>query len=431
MAALPIDESSLSSAAPGWIRWTPFRANTPTLTRRQWHILGLVGIGAIAGQYDLALLSLALPQIQVSFAISTAELSNMAAIIRLGALPAFALMLAADRLGRSRLLIGSLVAFSLLTGATAFSASIMVFVSLQFLVRTFVTAATLLAGVIIIEEFPEQARGWGIGALAALTSYGGGMAAVLFSLVNVTPGGWRALFLLGLLALVFTNQLRKNLPETSRFQAQKTNPLLQTAQPLVSLVRAYPGRFIVIGALIFLVNLGESAALFYDSAYLQQAHGWQPWHVALLNLSAGFMAVLGSAYAGQLSDRWGRKKTTLLFLVILPFFIIAYFNSRGWLLPLLWAGMLFISLGVSVALGTIRAELFPTSYRSTAAGATAVIATLGGALSLVIHGLLVATAGSPWVAISLLALLMLLAPGLLKFLPETSGRTLEEIAPER
>ena len=150
MAALPIDEPTLSSAAPGWIRWTPFRANTPLLTRRQWHILGLVGIGAIAGQYDLALLSLALPQIQASFTISTIQLSNMAAIIRLGALPAFALMLAADRLGRSRLLIGSVVAFSLLTGATAFVSSMTIFVILQFLVRTFVTAATLLAGVIII-----------------------------------------------------------------------------------------------------------------------------------------------------------------------------------------------------------------------------------------------------------------------------------------
>jgi len=431
-----IDQPTPLPSFPRWLKRLPFAANAPALNRYQWQLLGLVALVAFFGNYGAALLSLALPQIQAELSIPAAQMSNLGALIRLGALPAFLLTLAADRRGRRQLLIFSTVSFSLLTGATAFVPDAAGLVALQFLVRTFVTAASLLAGVMIVEEFPENARGWGIGALTALGSVGGGLAALLFALVNLVPFGWRALYVLGLLGLVFSFYLRRHLRETVRFQTQplqpaSTAPAGTPNQPLLSLLRAYPGRFMVIGAIIFLVNLGEGAALFYDAAYLQQAHGWQPWQIALLNLSAGFMAVLGSAVAGQLSDRFGRKRATVFFLLSAPIGIIGYFNGAGWWLPIGWTAFLFTNIGAGVALSTMRAELFPTSYRSTAAGAAVVLATLGGALSLALHGQIVAYTGSPWAAISWLALFVCLAPLLIFPLPETSGRTLEEISPER
>lgn len=415
-----------------WWRRLPFFANPPTLNQRQWRIFGLVALVTVFGTYDVTLLPLALPQIQSSLAIPKDEVSNWIALIRLGALPAFALALAADRLGRRRLLLLALVAFSLLTGATALAPSVRIFVALQFLVRTFTVAGGLLAGVMIVEEFPESARGWGVGAHAALASVGGGIGALFFAAVELLPFGWRTLYLLGLLALLVSPLVYRQLPETTRFQAQQqAAKQARIWQPLQQLWRAYPVRFIVVGSIVFLMNIGLDAALFYDPTYLQQARGWQPWHISLLNLGAGFMAPLGSAASGQWSDRFGRKRTTLLFLLALPLFIIAYFNSTGWLLPLLWAGMLFTSIGTGVAFGALNTELFPTAYRATAAGATAVIATVGGVLSLLVHSQLLPFTQSPWTAVSWLALLVFVVPPLLLRLPETSGRTLEEIAPER
>jgi MFS family permease len=93
--------------------------------------------------------------------------------------------------------------------------------------------------------------------------------------------------------------------------------------------------------------------------------------------------------------------------------------------------MVFTSIGTGVALGTLNTELFPTAYRATASGATAMLATVGGVLSLVFHGQLLHLTGSSWSAVSWLALLVFVVPALLAGLPETSGRTLEEIAPER
>lgn len=418
-----------------WLRWLPFLTYRPPLSTRQWRVLGLVVLFSIAANYALALLQLALPQIQSTLAIPESEVSGWIALIRLGALPAFLLTLAADRIGRRQLLVLALVALSCVTGATALAPTIASFAMFQFILRTFTVTGALLASVVIVEEFPEDARGWGIGVYTALASLGGGLAALLFAGVEIVPYGWRALYLLGACSALGIFPLYRHLPETTRFQNQvrpEHNKLTLTKllQPLRRLAYAYPGRYLTLALLVFIYNLGIDAALFYDPTYLQQAHGWRPWHIALLNLGAGFMAVLGSATAGRWSDQVGRKQTLLFFLLALPLFVLGYFNLAGFWLPILWAGMLFTGVGLGVTLSAYSAELFPTDYRATATGATAVIAAVGGVLSLTLHSWLLPLTGSPWLAVSLLTLLVFVAPLLLLGLPETSGRTLEEIAPE-
>lgn len=410
-----------------------FLTKPPSLSPHQWRLLGALSLAAVFGSYSQALLPLALPQIQATLAIPTAQLGILGAIIRLGALPAFGFAVGADSFGRRRLLLVAILVYALLTGATAFAPTVIVFMAAQFGMRLFVTVTAIMANVMIVEEFPANARGWGIGVYTALASVGGGTAAVCFAAVDLLPGGWRALYLVGLLALVGIGVWRTHLPETSRFQAQRAKqPMLSwragLAAPLTQLVTAYPRRFVVMGAVVLLVNLGGDAALFYDPTYLQQQHGWHPWQIALLNLGAGFMALLGSAVAGQVGDRAGRKPAATLFLSAMPLLIVAYYHADGWRLPLCWAGLLFTSIGAMVTLSALSSELFPTAYRSTAAGAMTALATISGALSLLAHGLLRQVVVSPWSAVSLLALLLLFAPFLIAYLPETSGRTLEEIA---
>ena len=57
--------------------------------------------------------------------------------------------------------------------------------------------------------------------------------------------------------------------------------------------------------------------------------------------------------------------------------------------------------------------------------------TIGAVVGLSLVTLLYGVAGSNWNALSLLLLLALIVPLLVLAFPETAGRTLEEIAPER
>ncbi len=426
---------------PWWVWFAPFlfALKMPRFNQHQWRILGLVGFASLFMRYDGAVLQLALPQIQSSLGISDAALSNTVAMIEFGSIPAFFLMLAADRVGRRRLLLITIVGYTILTGATAFVTSLPLFIAMQFLARVFLMTEVMLASVVIAEEFPLDARGRGIGALAAIAANGFGVAALLFAFVDVLPFGWRFLYFVGLIPLLILVSLRRGLPETAHFQKQQAaraqlaidEPFINNLQPVYDLVRAYPSRFFAISGIVFLYTMATSAAFFYDPTYLQQEHGWQPWHITFLTIGGGFGALFGNTIAGNVGDLLGRKRATMVFLTLMPILITCFYNVSGWLLPIIWAMSLFVQMGVGVSIETLGTELFPTSYRSTAAGARALVAASGTVVSLTIHGLIFNLVGSQWTAVTLLALLVFVTPFLVLWLPETSGRSLDEVAPEK
>ncbi len=422
---------------PSWLKFAFFIGRPPELTRRQWRVLGLVAAVSFFEQYDLYLFTLALKQIQTSLAISESELGMLGSLVRFGAVPAFFVALLADRVGRRRVLLFTIVAYTVLTGLTAFASDTRTFVMLQFFARLFAVAESLLAVVVIAEEFDPAVRGWGIGAFAAIESSGAGFAALLFALVGDSADGWRWLYLVGLVPLVLIAYWRRTLPETERFaeyhrQRTESGESQHILQPVRNLLRMYPGRMALVCVVVFVIAMTEASAVFFGPKYLQDVHGWTPQAVGLLTVFGGALAVVGNTFAGWLSDRIGRKRITLLFLLAQIVLTIAYYNVGGVIVVMMWIGMIFALLGTNVMIAAYSAELFPTSYRSTAVGIRVAVATIGGSLGLLLESLLYGIVGSHWTAISWLAAgsvfaLILVA---MKF-PETQGRTLEEIAPER
>ena len=432
----PPDEND-RSWKPRWLVLTPFLGQPPPLTRHQWRIVGLIVVVNIFDQYDLMLFSLALKQIQTDLAIPEAQLGDLGAIIRLGALPAFFFAVLADRVGRRRVLLITIIAYTVLTGLTAFAPNAASFVVLQFAARIFAVAEVMLAYVVIAEELDPEHRGWGAGALAALGAIGSGLALGLFAAVDILPMGWRSLYLIGLVPLGLIAWLRRSLPETKRYAAQADERSHSeigrgAIRPVINLVRMYPGRILMIGSVIFLLSFAENAGGFFGPKYLQEEHGWAPYHYSLLGVAGGFVGIFGGTFAGRLSDRFGRKKIAAVFLIAHPVLVLAFYQGFGWPLVPIWVGMIFSGIAAGVVLATYGNELFPTSYRSTASGARTIVATIGGVLGLAAESLLYGIYHSHWTAISLLVLVAFAAPIIVViFFPETSGRELEEISPER
>lgn len=412
-----------------------FVRSAPELEAREWSLLGLLGLTLLINHYDFAVLSLALPQIQVGLSIPEQEIGRVVAAVRLGVLPALLLAFVADRAGRRRLLVLTILGFTLCTTLTAFAPNASAFVALQFAARMFIAAEEMLAIVVIAEEFSAQTRGFGLGILAAFGALGFGVAALVLALVNKLPFGWRALYVAGALPLLWLAWLRRRVPETRRFEAEReARPLessvRQALRPLRELTSRYPGRMFALCAALMTSALATTTAATFVSKFLQQTHGYAPGQVTLLFVSAGFLVFVSTIAAGTLADRFGRRLMIAAALGLNALGIFGFYHGQGPWVVASWVLMTACSVGTDVLYGAIGSELFPTSYRSTASGLRSAASTVGGSLGLWLEAKLFPIAGSHAAAISWLLGLAWIGPLIvLAFLPETARRELEDIAP--
>ena len=437
------DPSPSSGPAPTPVRrpwWTyviPYPGRVPKLGRPQWRLLGLLSAAELFDQYDMGILSFGLHHIQQGLGIGEADVGAVMAAVRLGVVPALAVTLLADRLGRRRLLLVTILGFTLATFATAFSRNVHDFMVFQFLARLFIYAETMLAVVVLAEELQASDRGWGIGMLGALGALGHGLAAIVFGFVEVLPFGWRALYAVGILPMLLVAWLRRTLPETRRFERHREarhdrGSWRDWLRPLAHVIRMYPGRIAVVcGALVPLEFTVMTAAAFMVKI-LQEVHGYTPGEVTLLYIGGGGLAILGNVAAGALSDRLGRRLVMSVLVGAAGIGFYGFYNLRGWLVPVAWIVQVFAITGVGVLFKALGSELFPTSYRSTASGIRAIAGTLGGVAGLALEGRLYELAGSHAAAITLMIPSLIIPPLVIyAFLPETATRELEDIAPER
>ncbi len=409
-----------------------FLGRTPPFTLRQRRVFLIASTAGFFDQYDRALLSLALKQIQAGLKIAESHLGAMLSVIRLGYLMSLLLTPFADVFGRRRLLLYTVMGYTVFTGLSAIAPGERTFVAFQVIARAFAGAEASVAMVIVAEEVDAAHRGWAIGLLGGVSLVGYGLAAIVFALINVIPFGWRGLYAIALAPLVLIIPLRRVLPESARFEKEQLEGIepLNVWDPLVRLYTAYPQRLMLMLSTSFLSAMGGNAAGFLFPKFLQETHHWSPANVSELFFLGGALGILGSIVAGRLSDRYGRRAMGATFLLLAPLLTIWIYTARGISIVPVWILQVFFDVAASTILNAYSAELFPTSYRSTAGSALAVAGTTGGAIGLFLEGVLYNLTGSHSKAVCYLTVFWMLTPAIMWFFPETSGRELEEISPE-
>jgi MFS family permease len=395
------------------------------LTARQRNLLFLLGAATLFEGYDRFIVSLALPYIGRDLGASEASLGYALSLIRLGALASVFLGRVADRYGRRRLLLVTVLAYTVATAATGLSRGLVSFVVFQLIATIFLVTELALAQVVIAEEFPAESRGRGQGILGAFAALGAGIAAVLFPLFEHTSLGWRGLYFVGLLPLILVTYLRRALPETRRWEQLRAGGSTPTPG-LFDVVR--PGlrlRFFV------LVTVAGSGALIGATAFgfasyrATNVFGWTPAQVSAALLSAGAIGFLGWFVFGRLVDLFGRRIVGAIALLGAAVAVLVYFRT-ALLLPSL-AMMIFLDAGVSIALNSLGTELFPTALRATAKAWITNANIVGGMLGLAIVGAVSERAGGADVVIGMLTIFPAIAAPLLLLLPESRGRELDDV----
>ncbi len=406
----------------------------PPFTPRERRVFWISTTAGYFDNYDSALLSLALRQIQTGLGIAEARLGAMLSAIRLGYLGAILLAPLADVFGRRRLLLLTIIGYTLFTALTAVAPHARSFVVAQTLARAFSGAEATVSLVILAEEVDAAVRGWAIGLQGALAITGYGLAAIVFGFITIVPYGWRGLYALALVPLVLIIPLRRMLPESRRFAAERASGISPRSvlEPLAALFRSYPARLIAVFAVWFLFAAGGAPAGIFLPKYLQEIHHWSPGRVSSLYVFGGAIGIAGNIVAGRISDSFGRRTMGVVFLCTATLGgLMLYSVGGGASVTACWIGWLFCDQAASTLLNAYGAELFPTSQRAAAGSALSVARYGGGAVGLFCEGLLYSVADGHWTAIRYLMLTGFVAAAVMLIcFPETAGRELEAIAPE-
>ena len=368
--------------------------------------------------YDLGLLSLASPVIADGLGVSVATFGIGVALIRLGALGGILTLRLADRWGRRPMLLISVLAFTVLTGATAAATGLVVFVALQVLARMFLTTEETLAAVVLTEELRPEHRGSGIGMLGIISTAGFGLVAILLLGADSTPLGWRLFYVVALVPLAVVIYLRRNLAETQAFAVavaadrvrQPWWPQLPPAQS-----RHLRRLLLVLGA----VGMLATPSFFFAAELAQDDYGWKGLFTIVV-FAAAPTTLLGYVVGGRLSDHRGRKPVLTGSVLVFSLGALLVFTGG----PALYVPGFFLLAAADAALHAVRGafagELFPTEVRGTLGAVAGAVIVVAGSAGLLITGLL-ADVVDPSVTVLLLALLAAVSVLALRTLPETAG----------
>lgn len=384
----------------------------------EWGVLLPLSAVGFFLNYDAGLLGLAGPTLAKGLGTTVATFGIGVAIIRVGALGSMPVLRLADRVGRRRMLLASVLAFTVATAATSLAWGLAAFVAFQLVARLFLATEESLSGIVISEELRSDRRGAGLTLLGTIAMAGYGLVALMLLAVPHTPLGWRILYVAALPPLVAVAWLRRNLRETTAFAVAQDAERVQTSfwphvapryRPHLWRIMIVLGAHGVVGVPVF----------FYAAELAQDGYGWQGLFTVIV-IAAGPATLVGYVAGGRLSDRVGRRPVLIGSTLVMVLGIALVYSEQRWL----FAPGFFLLTGADAGLVSVRpvyiSELFPTELRATLLSFVFGVVVAAGSVGLMTVGVLDGTVST---RTSIFGLTALMVAGLaaMRGLPETAG----------
>jgi MFS family permease len=385
------------------------------------------GLGWMLDAMDVMLYSLVLAYLIREFGMSTrtAGLLNSLTLIA-SAIGGFFFGVLADRIGRTRALMASILVYSISSAACGFSHSIPQLAVFRFLLGLGMGGEWSSGAALIAETWHAEHRGKALGLMQSAYAIGEAVAAIVV-LVVFPNFGWRAVFFVGVLPALLVLWIYGGVPEPelwkNRAKEKKSGALRKLLQKDVFRNG------------ILATTMNACGMFGYWGLFT-----WIPGYLSLpvskggrgLSLAIGttFYLVLspgkwlGYASFGFFADAFGRRKPYFTYLLIAAILVPLYGIIRNpILLMLLGPFVAFFGTGFFSGYAAIASELFPGEIRAAAMGLSY---NLGRGLSAAAPFAVGAIASRfgflP--AFFLLAGAFLVAALLALLLPETRGRQL-------
>ncbi|MDE3154473.1 MAG: MFS transporter [Acidobacteriota bacterium] len=404
-------------------RPAPADSLTARLDRLPWtplhtRITMALGIGWLLDSFEVNVIGNVLGVLQRLWHLTSVQASALVTVwlvgIMIGAL-LFGYL--ADRFGRRRLFVLTLLLYATFTVVSAVSPGYWAFFVFRFLTAIGVGAEYSAVNAAIGEMIPARYRGRASATVMNFWPLGSILAAVLsLFFLNLLPPsiGWRLAFGLGAIIALFTIWVRTAIPESPRWLLGRGRAA--DAEAIVGQIEAGAGSFppaagggaagdaapgfgaqlrrlvsrhparLALGSLL---DFSEAAGYYGIFAFLPlvvlpAVHVREPdvpWFFLIGNVGA----VAGGLLAAWLLDRAGRKTTVTGFYVLAAISMLVMGratlsgNARWVLAAFIVANL--CATGSWIAAYPTFSEIFPTSLRSTGIGFSVAFGRIGAALA--------------------------------------------------
>jgi MFS family permease len=340
-----------------------------TIAERQTLVAG--SLGWMLDAMDVMLYSLVLAFLIREFAMDTRTAGFLNSLTLLAS-AAGGLMFGwiADRIGRTRALMSSIVLYSIASAACGFSHTIPQLATFRFLLGLGMGGEWTAGAALIAETWRPEHRGKALGLMQSAYAVGEAIAALVVALV-LPHFGWRAVFFVGVLPALLVFWIRRGVPE-SIVWTQRSPSSGNFFRLLLDKGVLRPG--FIATAMNACAMFGYWGLFTWIPAYLSLPAAQGGRGLSLVKTTTFFLVLclgkwLGYALFGFLADSFGRRKPYFIYLLIAAALVPLYgsTSSAFWLL-LLGPLVAFFGTGFFSGYAAIASEIFPGEIRAAAMG---------------------------------------------------------------
>ena len=351
-------------------------------TPGQRRTLAAAALGWMLDSFDAMLYALVLAHVMRDLGMtkSTAGLLNSLTLLASG-IGGVLFGFIADRVGRKRALMASILTYSVCSFASGLSTSVLMLATFRFILGLGMGGEWNTGATLVAETWPTELRAKAIAVVQSSWAIGYALAALVAGIV-LHYATWRTVFFVGIAPAVVTLWIRRGVPESAMWEGQREHSSMAKASDAAAsfalLFRRPYVRYTF--ALLFVNFFGMFAwwGLFtwlppYLSLPVEQ--GGRGFGVmgtttllVVLNLFGMFP---GYASFGWVADHLGRRKSFLLYTFGAAVLVPLYAQARSPIVMLVLGTLVaFFGTGFFSGSGILGSEIFPTQVRARALGFT-------------------------------------------------------------
>jgi len=347
----------------------------------------------------------------------------------------------ADRIGRKRALMLSILTYSLCSFASGLSTSILMLAIFRFILGLGMGGEWNTGATLVAETWPTELRAKAISIVQSSWAIGFALAALVAGIV-LHFANWRMVFFVGVLPAIVTLWIQNSVPESEMWKehqrlAKDSTRLIsqQTANEQASFIGIFQPPYMRYTLALLFAN-------FFGMFAWWGLFTWLPPYLSLPVSEGGrgfgvvgtttFLVTLnlfgmfpGYATFGWIADRLGRRRSYILYTLTAAILVPLYATARQpGLILLLGTLTAFFGTGFFSGSGIIGSEIFPTRVRARALGFTYNGARTMSSIAPYVIGRVGQAKGLSW-AFFLCATAFFLSMLTATQLPETRGKVLE------